>query len=467
MASAKCRRAALQVDISEGMEWHNSFAADCGATVIEEEVEVCVVDDVLAAPRCQDADIDKDLEDSEVSTQPGAELTDCETHGEEEELRMAEVDSTPSNDGSVCGGARSPAPALRRAMSAPCTSLEVARAAERVTSTHVPLRFWKLAREEVGHVEGCHDAWHAGRPAPQRWLQAVTLAERVAAATLNQGGRREATQGRGQSKDVKGNESASATCGNTSFGRLQEAFLRMCGEEVRAALVQILGPSVQLKPIPLDAEVAKCFVDAHERVPNLVPTLHGTDIKNHGSIFRRGLLLPGSRPDVSVRHGSCHGAGIYSSSLQNAALAAGFCNVPQVLVCGVVDDSVAVPPRRCGNFTITRESSSIRYVGDAIVAFDSSRIAPLFMATAPEAPVGSFGGSFASLHVCAARPFVATAPVVTSPIKVNTGLSSPCVDDEPVRQEKKKASPSRQRVVDRQVPAVVAFLSRRAAQRRR
>merc|ERR1719221_400411 len=287
-------------------------------------------------------------------------------------------------------------PQLKRTWSAPCTSAENLAAHQRLQTAAIPLRFWNWNSgdsEEEPHVNVGRGETASSRNAkvvPQRWLDALALAEEVAKAELFTGcpaGRNRRTKEQPPEEDI-----------GSPLGKFRAEFLRTQGEKVRAALSSVWGPKVELKPIPLAPDVAQRFIKATQCVKDaeLLATLHGTDIANHRSIFQRGLLIPrGAGNGVDVKHGLCHGAGIYSAALTNARLAAGFCNAPQMLVCGIVDDTVAVPPRRCGNFAIFRESATMRYVGDAIVTFDPSRIAPLFTASAPGAPSGSFGSTVA------------------------------------------------------------------------
>merc|ERR1712070_790383 len=58
-----------------------------------------------------------------------------------------------------------------------------------------------------------------------------------------------------------------------------------------------------------------------------------------------------------------------------------------MLVCGVIDDSVRRPQAGyLGHLPIYADSGYIRRVGDAIVAFDRRRIAPLFVASRYKPP---------------------------------------------------------------------------------
>lgn len=133
---------------------------------------------------------------------------------------------------------------------------------------------------------------------------------------------------------------------------------------------------------------------------------HGTAKDNFAPIFRQGFLLPG---DVRVAHGNAHGAGIYTARQGAASLSQSFCDSKSMLVCGVIDgdavhafddtdalamlrigrrakrpsaSSRASPlapaiPRILGNFQVHKDTGEVRHVGDAMVVFNPSCVAPL------------------------------------------------------------------------------------------
>jgi len=125
----------------------------------------------------------------------------------------------------------------------------------------------------------------------------------------------------------------------------------------------------------------------HKLSPNgsaLRPAFHGTRETNLESIYRSGLLIPGKNNNLRVINGSTHGVGIYTARVSNAALACGFSRMGSrpILVCGILDDAKELTESRTmGRFNVTAESSAVRHVGDAIVVFDEARIAPLFEST--------------------------------------------------------------------------------------
>lgn len=147
------------------------------------------------------------------------------------------------------------------------------------------------------------------------------------------------------------------------------------------------GP-VCLKPTPLSKGVQDNFLLATKIFNGqLIPTYHGTATSNLASIFQRGLLIPRENGnDVRVANGSAHGVGIYTAQVDSPQLSLGFAKGSKtLLICGVLDDAVPVNAaaalRTYGHLGLKAESESIRHVGDAVVIFDSRRVAPLFVAT--------------------------------------------------------------------------------------
>lgn len=165
---------------------------------------------------------------------------------------------------------------------------------------------------------------------------------------------------------------------------LQEKFLHQHGHKILSSLSMALKPPITMRPAPLARSVPDAFIKAaHSSWDKVRPTLHGTDAANHESIFAHGLLIPGAANRLKVRHGAAHGAGVYTSTLENAWLSKGFCTEPRLLVCGVVDDAKPLAqPQLIGRLMMTSESSTVRHVGGAIVVLDESRVLPLFEASA-------------------------------------------------------------------------------------
>mmetsp|Transcript_12644 Transcript_12644/g.23362 ORF Transcript_12644/g.23362 Transcript_12644/m.23362 type:complete len:555 (+) Transcript_12644:75-1739(+) len=111
------------------------------------------------------------------------------------------------------------------------------------------------------------------------------------------------------------------------------------------------------------------------------PLWHGTRSRHMSSISKRGLLIPGTRPDVRVVNGSAHGVGIYTARVESPWLSYGFASRGGMLVCAGFDDSVVLRSDQLynvGAFTVKRESNSVRHVGDAVVFYDHRLVAPLF-----------------------------------------------------------------------------------------
>merc|ERR1712232_567248 len=117
------------------------------------------------------------------------------------------------------------------------------------------------------------------------------------------------------------------------------------------------------KIAPMAKEVYEPFMQVLKKAfPNVKPAFHGTDARNHGSIFNRGLLIPGmgKGSDLSIVNGAVHGRGIYTANINAAWLSLGFCSAPRILVCAVV------------------QSSKVTHPGDAMVVFDASHVIPVY-----------------------------------------------------------------------------------------
>eukprot|EP00931_Biecheleriopsis_adriatica_P103302 TRINITY_DN78156_c0_g1_i1.p1 TRINITY_DN78156_c0_g1~~TRINITY_DN78156_c0_g1_i1.p1 ORF type:complete len:448 (-),score=82.40 TRINITY_DN78156_c0_g1_i1:276-1619(-) len=228
--------------------------------------------------------------------------------------------------------------------------------------------------------------------------------------------------------------------GTSPFDTLRWDFLKKHVDEFGSRLRTLSQQSFTLRPTPLSQEVQKKFLEAcsGELEGELRPGFHGTDEKNLESIYRRGLLVPGDRNDVKVVNGSAHGRGIYTAKMHNPMLSWGFSrgSTRPMLLCGILDDAVTkMLPEYCGYRLVTAESDTVRHVGDAVVIFDSRRVAPLFSATFRVAPLFS------------PRPLASLAPRMTSK------------KPETAKVRKKSSSLS--------LGKVEAFLARRAACKRR
>mmetsp|Transcript_18595 Transcript_18595/g.60465 ORF Transcript_18595/g.60465 Transcript_18595/m.60465 type:complete len:362 (+) Transcript_18595:393-1478(+) len=298
----------------------------------------------------------------------------------------------------------------------------------------------------VWHRQGCpcmrgkHRLcfWH-GRACQKKqspWDQAVARAASAAESY------RGSMPGTGTNQQPRRRGKAMVEEASRSFFALQRSFLHQHGSELRRDLSAAFDGPVELNAAPISQAVAAPFMDFCSKAggAELVPVYHGTDAKNHTSIFTRGLLVPGHGNDVKVRNGLSHGTGIYTSKIGSAWLSRGFCTEPRVLVCGLWDDAVPVTVTKVlGNFQVTKESDSVRHIGAAIVVFDANRLVPLFEAIA--------------------RP--RSQP--SQPPQLSRVLGA--VDQQ--RGQISRAPHSRKPCAKKFESAVVAFLARRAAMKRR
>lgn len=201
----------------------------------------------------------------------------------------------------------------------------------------------------------------------------------------------------------------------TSFQGVQQAFLRQHGPQIKQEM-----PGVKLIPTQVGHGVSQRFMKALESQElEVLPAYHGTKASNILGIQRQGLLIPG-HGGVTVAHGSAHGVGIYTAAMGNSSLSRSFCDSDEFLVCGVADSRTTPAPEgepaaakafvtttspaqsgprfhrtsqkpasssapaaqntMLGNFTLHKENKEVRHVGGAMVVFDESRVAPLFVA---------------------------------------------------------------------------------------
>ncbi|CAE7018352.1 unnamed protein product [Symbiodinium sp. CCMP2456] len=184
-------------------------------------------------------------------------------------------------------------------------------------------------------------------------------------------------------------EEARRQLSSDAFDALRAEFLRRHGRNILQSLTLKTKLKIRsLSPTPLSSSVRNGFLQTYSegRGGDLLPTFHGTNVSNHASIFERGLLIPDKDTNgLMVIHGSAHGLGTYSASLENPLLALGFVRPYKsaLLVCGVVDDTAptsCAASRTYGFWSCTRESQHVRVVGDAVIALKPHRIAPLFTA---------------------------------------------------------------------------------------
>lgn len=177
------------------------------------------------------------------------------------------------------------------------------------------------------------------------------------------------------------------------FEHFRKRFLEEHGLNFCTHLHSSFGGPLFLKPTPLAEGVQQKFLTATEELEGkLIPTYHGTSEHNLPSIFQRGLLVPyEANNGIRVANGSAHGVGIYTASMESPQLSLGFIRpssrARQLLVCGVLDDAVQSGELKSfGALTVKAESEAVRHVGNAVVIFDSRRVAPLFVASTNTLP---------------------------------------------------------------------------------
>lgn len=222
-----------------------------------------------------------------------------------------------------------------------------------------------------------------------------------------------------------------------SFENFRRRFLEAHGRKFCQSLQTCFHGPISLQPTPLHPEVQERFLEMYSgSEESLCPAFHGTDARNLSSIYKHGLLIPGMGNRLRVTHGSAHGLGIYTATVDNPGLSFGFCRgETSMLVCGVLDDSVrGSEVEYLGRHAVTSRSKDVLHVGSAMVIFDSKRVAPLFVATRRAPP---------------ARPARASA--------------SP---DAPARRRRGTCAGPKTRIRP-SFKGVVSFLLRRGAQRRR
>lgn len=265
---------------------------------------------------------------------------------------------------------------------------------------------------------------------PSPWDLAVARSARCADEYMSAIGNIELTSKRLAQSDEKVADSG-------GFEQLRNAFLRKYDCELRSSLGYLLQ-DVVLTPTPLAPEVQQIFVKScsltekdKDGLPcNLRPAIHGTNADLFHSIFSRGLLIPGQFNGLRVMHGSVHGLGIYTTSPEHAVTSKSYCSAPRMLVCGVLDS----------------EGPAIAHHSWGRVIFDSSLVAPLFVASSD-----SWGGQ--------SRPPVATPAASAARIRAVDG-SLETIWWLPRRPRAPKAAVT-------PPDGARAFLMRRAAQRRR
>lgn len=175
-----------------------------------------------------------------------------------------------------------------------------------------------------------------------------------------------------------------------SLQKIRTEFMKQHGQQVKTELSNALGNTVKITPAPVSALVvsrfSSCTATVSAASARIVPVFHGTEARNHASIFKHGFQLPGQQ--VKIRNGLSHGVGTYVSNVSSAWLSREFCTQSKMIVCALVDDATPLKtPTRIGNFFATAESSSVRHIGSALVVFNPSRLLPLYEASWTQIPL--------------------------------------------------------------------------------
>lgn len=218
------------------------------------------------------------------------------------------------------------------------------------------------------------------------------------------------------------------------FEHFRQCFLAQNVMTIGTALNSLCLPGqIEMRPTPLSSEVKERFLSAcgGEVQGKTCPVWHGTDASSLDSIYQRGLLIPGQDNELKVKNGSVHGLGIYAATVDNPHLSVGYCRggSRKLLVCGMLDAD---------------EPESITHDPRFVVIFKSSLVAPLYEATLPDGSC-SFVVPRQTL-----QPLLQRA-------------------QEPVQRVLKNRTAKQKKITIAAMPAgaVAAFLSRRAAGKRR
>jgi len=225
----------------------------------------------------------------------------------------------------------------------------------------------------------------------------------------------------------------------SSLDQFRKSFLEKHGMHFCQSLQSCFCGPIYLKPTPLNSEVQERFFNScnGDLDGSLLPAFHGTATSRLMSIYEKGFLIPGVENHLKVVHGSAHGLGIYTATIDSPLLSWGFCSSSggeSMLVCGVLSDAVNNPAiQHMGNLEVKSESADVLHVGNAIVIFDTKRVAPLFVATRYVPPASNY----ASWQI-------------------------------PPRRTRSKYSSPLSKLKHQKVPkGIIAFLCRRGAQKRR
>lgn len=190
-----------------------------------------------------------------------------------------------------------------------------------------------------------------------------------------------------------------------------------------------------LRATPVSQWVRQKFLDTLESENlegsnKLLMAFHGTHQKSLPSIYNDGLLVPGLGNVIKVANGSAYGCGIYAARSDSASTSWGYSrgNMQPMLICAALDGPTGI----------------VRHGGNFMVFFQNHRVVPLF-----EASVAEY-----QLRIPAPVP-ARTPPVIF----VRKRVADPW--------KKPKGPGPRTRSLAPKVPDAKAFLSRRAACKRR
>lgn len=262
--------------------------------------------------------------------------------------------------------------------------------------SHWKSRDWRgrpVRKYRRPEVSGC-EAYLLRLPTPpDSVLHALDLAKAEAAAAA-------ASETKAVAKiDSRGSQSMQKHWDVDPWGSLQDRFVQLYGGSIRREL----GASLRLEPVHPSQTVQDSFLGACGMdMPKAA--YHGTASRNIVSISEHGLLIPG-QGGVKVVHGSAHGLGIYTAKLGASYLSRSFCDSDKMFICGVSDKdesrrstcrrtfgmglhhrhhhkpAAAARPNMIGNLKVHKDGTHVRHVGNAMVVFDKSRVAPLFVAS--------------------------------------------------------------------------------------
>ena len=191
-----------------------------------------------------------------------------------------------------------------------------------------------------------------------------------------------------------------------------------------------------LRATPVSQWVRQKFLDTLESESEgseggkLVMAFHGTGQHALQSIYKDGLLVPGLDNVIRVANGSAYGCGIYAARSECASTSWGYSrgNTQPILICAALDGPKGI----------------VYHGSNFLVFFQNHRVVPLF-----EASVAEYQPRIPAPVPAPTPPVISIKPRVADPWK------------------KPKGPGPRTRSFASKVPDVKAFLSRRAACKRR